>query len=509
MLFQKYTPNPEKMFGDMYQSALKATFSALRGQALPSRGDSRARLAEASMIQRQLQRNRSDMMAKQYDLVIIGTGTASTVAALRARDAGWSVAVIDFRPFGGTCALRGCDPKKVLVGAAMVVDDARRLGSKGIAGDTRIGWQELMAFKRSFTAPVTEHKERLYAEKDIAAFHGRARFTGNNTLDVEGEALEARFILIASGAEAVKLGIPGEEHLLGSEAMLELDTLPEHLVIVGGGYIAAEFSHVAARAGTKVTILHRGVRMLEKFAPELVGWLMAAFRDAGIEVHTDTAVESVEQHGAGYRVAATRKGERIVFEADLVLHAAGRRPDFKALHVEAAGIVLEHGKLQLNEYLQSVSNPAVYAAGDAAQKGPPLTPVSTLDAKVASDNILHGNHRRADYHAVPSVAFTIPPIASVGLDADAATEKQLRFQTHCRNAQDWYTARQAAQPVYGYKILIEEETGCLLGAHLVGPHADELINLFALAIRHRLKASDLKETLFAYPTAASDIGEML
>jgi glutathione reductase (NADPH) len=448
-------------------------------------------------------------MAKQFDLAIIGTGTASTVAALRARDAGWSVAVIDYRPFGGTCALRGCDPKKVLVGAAMAADDARRLRGKGIAGETRIAWKELMAFKRSFTEPVPENKAQLYAGKGIAAFHGRARFSGKNTLEVDGETLEARYILIASGAEAVKLGIPGEEHLIGSEVLMDMDALPQHIVIVGGGYIAAEFSHVAARAGSKVTILHRGARMLEKFAPELVGFLMEAFKAVGIEVHTGTAVESVEKHGDSYRVAARRKEEQLVFNADLVLHAAGRRPDFDALGVEAAGIALEHGKLQLNEYLQSVSNPAVYAAGDAAQKGPPLTPVSTLDAKVASDNILQGNHRQADYRAVPSVAFTIPPIATVGLDEDGAREKGVRFRTQCQNAQDWYTARQAAQPVYGYKVLIEEDTGCILGAHLVGPHADELINLFALAIRHELKADDLKETLFAYPTAASDLGSML
>jgi glutathione reductase (NADPH) len=448
-------------------------------------------------------------MVKQYDLAIIGTGTASTVTALRARDAGWSVAVIDFRPFGGTCALRGCDPKKVLVGAATVADDARRLHAKGVAGETRIDWNALMAFKRSFTAPVTENKEQLYAEKGIDAFRGKARFTGKNTLDVAGDTLEARYILIASGAEAVKLGIPGEEHVISSEALLDMDTLPPRIVIVGGGYIAAEFSHVAARAGVKVTILHRGSRMLEKFAPELVGWLMTAFKAAGIEVHTDTAVEAVEKQGEGFRVRASRKGEQLVFEGGLVLHAAGRRPDFEALGVEAGGIALEHGKLQLNEYLQSVSNPAVYAAGDAAQKGPPLTPVSTLDAKVAAANILQGNHEQADYRAVPSVAFTIPPIASVGLDEDEAREQKIRFRIHCQQAQDWYTARQSAQPVYGFKILVDEDSDCLVGAHLVGPHADELINLFALAIRHKLKAADLKETLFAYPTAASDIGSML
>jgi glutathione reductase (NADPH) len=141
--------------------------------------------------------------------------------------------------------------------------------------------------------------------------------------------------------------------------------------------------------------------------------------------------------------------------------------------------------------------------------GPPLTPVSTYDAKVAVGNILEGNQREVDYSAVPSVAFTIPPIASVGIDESEANDKALKFEVRCANAADWYTARHTAQAVYGYKILIEEGNGHILGAHLVGPHVDELINLFALAVRHRLTAAALKETLFAYPTSASDVSEML
>lgn len=448
-------------------------------------------------------------MHKRYDLLIVGTGTAATVSALRARDAGWRVALIDFRRFGGTCALRGCDPKKVLVDAAQAVDHARRRQGKGVAGDVRLDWQEMMDFKRCFTDPVAENKERFYADKGIDAFHGRARFTGNNVLEVDGERLEGRFVLIASGAEASSLGIPGEEHLVSSEMLLTLDQLPQRVVIVGGGYIAAEFSHVAARAGVRVTVLGEGPRMLSQFAAETVAWLMPAFAAAGIDVHTGTRVEAIERCGPGYRVRAKKDGQPLVVEADLVVHAAGRKPDFEALGVAAAGIELDQGRLRLNGYLQSESNPCVYAAGDAAGMGPPLTPVSTYDAKLAIANILEGNHQAVDYRAVPSVAFTIPPIASVGMDEAQACEKQLRFAVRCANASDWYTARHTAQPVYGYKILLEENSGQILGAHLVGPRVDELVNLFALAIRHRLPAAALKETLFAYPTGASDLGEML
>ncbi len=156
-----------------------------------------------------------------------------------------------------------------------------------------------------------------------------------------------------------------------------------------------------------------------------------------------------------------------------------------------------------------MSNPSVYAAGDSAQVGPPLTPVSSHDASVVAANLLKGNHRKPDYAGVPSVAFTIPPIATVGLSEDQARRQGLKFRTQREKASDWFTARQAAEPTYGFKVLVEEESDQILGAHLVGPHADEVINLFALAIRHKLTAQDLKRTMFAYPTGASDIGSML
>src|SRR6266568_3886330 len=422
-------------------------------------------------------------MEKTYDLVIVGTGTAAMTAAMRVRAAGWSVAVIDFRPFGGTCALRGCDPKKMLVSGAEAVDFASRMRTRGVAGKLDIDWPELMAFKRGFT--------------------------GRNTMRVEDEVLEGRHFLIAAGAEPVKLGIPGEEYLATNENFLELDRLPRRIVLVGGGYIAAEFSHVAARAGARVTILQRGERMLAHFDPDLVGWLMEKFRHVGIDVRTRTKVEGIEKTGAGFSVRTSSEGKSSAVEADLVVHAAGRAPALGALDLDAANVAVTNGRLELNEYLQSVSNPAVYAAGDAAQMGPPLTPVSSHDAKVAAANLLEGNKRKPDYTGAPSVAFTVPPIASVGLSEAEARKRGLKFRAKSQKASDWFTASQAAEPTYGFKTLIEEKTDRVLGAHLLGPHADEVINVFALAIRQGLTAEALRTTMFAYPTGASDIGYML
>jgi glutathione reductase (NADPH) len=444
-----------------------------------------------------------------YDLIIIGTGTAAMVAANHVQAADWRVAVIDFRPFGGTCALRGCDPKKMLVGGARAVDHAKRMRDKGVAGDAAIDWPELIGFKRTFTDPVPEKHEQRYAKKGIDTYHGTAKFVGPTTLEVDGDRLDAKHVLIAAGAEPIRLGIPGEEHLITNEDFLAMESLPRRIALVGGGYIAAEFSNIAAVAGAEVTVFQRGERMLAHFDPELVGWLMNAFKAHGVDVRTQTNVEGIEKTASGYNVRVSSQGQSETFEVDLVVHSAGRAPALEALDLEAAGIETEKGRLRLNEFLQSTSNPAVYAAGDAAQVGPPLTPVSSHDAKVVAANLLEGNHREPDYRGVPSVAFSLPPIAAVGLTEQQAKERGLKFRMKSQLASDWFTARQAAQPIYGFKVLVDEETDYVLGAHLVGPHADDVINLFALAIRHGVTAEDLKMTMFAYPTGASDIGYML
>jgi glutathione reductase (NADPH) len=444
-----------------------------------------------------------------YDVIVIGTGTAAQVVSSRVRRASRSVAMIDHRPFGGTCALRGCDPKKMLVSGAEAADWARRMHRRGIVGELRINWKELIAFKRTFTDPVPKKREESFAEQGIDAFHGTARFGSPDTVIVEGRALKGGNIVIAAGARPVPLDFPGAEHAITSDAFMELEDLPKRIVMVGGGYIAAEFSHIAARAGAKVTVLQRAERMLTRFDPELVGWLMEKFSAIGVEVQAGTAVEAIERAGNGFRVRARAKNREITIGADLVVHAAGRAPDLDALSLAAAGVAVEHGRIVLNEFLQSVSNPAVFAAGDAAAKGPPLTPVSSHDGKVVAANILEGNRYRPDYRGVPSVAFTLPPIAAVGLSEAEARKQAPKLRVNSANVPDWYTARRVGEAVYGYKTLVEEDSGRILGAHLVGPHADEVINLFGFAIRHNLTADDIKTTMFAYPTGASDIGSML
>jgi glutathione reductase (NADPH) len=444
---------------------------------------------------------------KTFDVVVIGTGSAAAGVATRCRSAGWQVAVIDSRPFGGTCALRGCDPKKVLVGAAEVIDWNRRMQGKGVRGEqARIEWPELMRFKRSFTGPVPQRREESFSRIGIANFHGRARFAGSNRVSAGEDVLEGRHVVVATGARPATLNIRGEHLLTTSDRFLELDELPSRIVFIGGGYIAFEFGHVAARAGAKVTILHSGAQPLNRFDPLLVDQLVRRTRDLGVDVQLSARAEAVEKISGGLRVSA---GDR-TFEARMVVHAAGRVPEIDDLDLPAAGVEQDRRGVKVNEYLQSVSNPVVYAAGDAAaREGPPLTPVAGYDGRIVATNLLEGNRAKASYVAVPSVCFSIPPIASVGLLEEEARRQGLRFRINYQNTSSWYSSRRVGEECSGFKVLVEESSERILGAHLLGHHVEEIINIFALAMRSGMRASDLREMFYAYPTHASDLPYMV
>jgi len=448
-------------------------------------------------------------MERQFDLVVVGTGVTSAVAT-RCREAGWTVAVIDSKPFGGTCALRGCVPKKILVGATEAVQSARDLAGHGVrANGVTLAWPELMRFKRSMVDPTPQRTEQAWAKIGVEQFHGRARFVGPTTLALGDDRLAGGRILLAAGAKPAPLPFAGAERLTTSEEFLNLDRLPSRLVFVGGGYISFEFAHVAARAGAEVTIVHRGARPLEAFDPDMVDLLVKRTRELGIRVELDTEVRGVDAAAGGVVVRGLQNGSERRFEADLAVHGAGRVPDIDDLDLDVAGVKREQGGVVVNQFLQSVSNPAVYAGGDAAANGPQLTPKADHDALVLTANLLKGNHRSPNYEGIASAVFTVPPLASSGLSDAAARTRGLRFRTNHQETSGWFNTRRVGETVSGFKVLVEEETGRVLGAHLLGPHADEVINLFAVAIRLGLRADALKETLYAYPTYGSDIRFMV
>jgi glutathione reductase (NADPH) len=450
-------------------------------------------------------------MTANFDLVTIGTGVAASTVSSACRGAGWEVAVVDSKPFGGTCALRGCDPKKVLVGASEAVDWVTRMKGKGIENGAGLEWRDLIRFKRTFTDPVPKQREESLAKAGIAAFHGRARFVDATTVEIGEHVLKARHAVIAAGAKPARLNIRGEDLLTTSEQFLDLDTLPQRIAFVGGGYISFEFAHVAARAGVKVTLLHRDARPLPGFDPDLVSLLVHWSRAAGIDVQLETTVEGIEKTSHGLAVHASSAGKKREFEADLAVHGAGRTPDIEDLGLDAVGVEWDKRKgVKVNEYLQSVSNPAVYAAGDAAASGgPPLTPVAGYEGGIVAANLLKGNHAKGNYLGTPTVVYTTPPLAAVGLQEKAASEQGLKFKTNHAETSEWYSSRRIGEKCSGFKVLLEENTDRILGAHLLGANSEDVINIFALAIRLGISAAQLKEMIFTYPTRSSDVEYML
>lgn len=449
------------------------------------------------------------MPDRNYDLVALGTGTAASKVAKRCREAGWRVAVVDDRAFGGTCALRGCEPKKTLRTVAAALDQARRLADVGLVADggLRIDWPALMAFKRSFTDPVPGRKAEEYARAGIDAFQGATRFAAPDAVEVDGVGrLQARHVLIATGAKPAPLPIEGADLLRTSDDFLELERLPDSIVLVGGGYISFEFAHIAARAGAEVTILHQDDRPLAQFDRDLVGRLVERTRGLGVKVELGAEVEALERAGDGV-LARTADGR--IFEAAIAVHGSGRIPNLDGLDLEAGRVEAEKGRLRLDKHLRSVSNPAVFAAGDVAASGPPLTPVASHDADCVAANLLEGCRHEPDYAGVASVVFTIPPLTAVGLTEEEAREQGIDVEVHQGDMTGHQSVRRVRETAAAYKVLIGRDDGRIVGAHLLGPEAEETINLFALAVRLRLPASDLGRLLSAYPSGGSNVEGML
>jgi glutathione reductase (NADPH) len=447
---------------------------------------------------------------KEYDLIVLGTGDAGLAVALAAAKERWKVAIIEKKAIGGTCALWGCVPKKVLISGEELANFSQRMAAAGLSSKTIPDWSEIMAFKLRLTGSFSQGSRSNLQKNGIDIYEGAASFVDETAIRVGEVSLQSTYIHIATGACPRPLGIPGEEFMTTSAEFLYLEELPQRLVFIGGGYISFEFAHLAARYGRDVTIIHRGAEVLKKFDPDLVALLVKASEELGITVAINQPPLRIEKKMGKLLVKVQADGEEKEYHADMVVHGAGRVPDIADLNLEAAGVEASQDGVVVNEYLQSISNPRVYAAGDAAAGGLPLTPVAMVEGKVAADNLIYGlKRRRADYRVVPSVVFTLPKLASVGLQEVEANRQGLQYDVNFRETADWLHNLRINEPFAGFKIILDRTTGRILGAHLLDSHADDLINLFALAMQHNLTAADIKQVLYAYPTASSSIQYMV
>lgn len=447
------------------------------------------------------------MPRNHYDVIVIGTGVAGQTAAEELASAGLSVAAVDCREVGGTCALRGCEPKKVLVSAAEVVERAAGQCMNGVSGFAGLDWAELIAFKRTFTDPASHNIAEFMRSTGVTLLSGEARFTDADTLEIAGERYSAGDFVIATGAHPVPLDVPGDGLCLSAEQFMASETLPDRVVFIGGGYISFEFAHIAASAGAQVTIVHRSERVLRGFDPQLAEMLVRGYRARGIEVVTDAPVAEVRPCDGDYPLQVVcASGAR--YPAGMVMRAIGRAADLDPLALDAAGIAHSPSGIETDSSMRSTSNPRVWAAGDAAATGPQLTPVGIRQARVIVANIL-GEERHFDPTVIPSVAFSDPPLASVGLSEAQIAEFGLDVEVRFTDSTQWASSRRTGTRVSGTKILLERGTGRILGAHLLGHNADEFINTFAAAMLGGLTAEQIKSAMWAYPTVSSEIVYLL
>ncbi len=464
---------------------------------------------------------------KTFDLIVIGTGPAASTVSKKTAESGRSVAVVEARDYGGTCALRGCNPKKVYTNASDLID--RVWGANGklaTFNEPSIDWPELLKFKREFTEPVRESSEGSYRKLGIETFHGTARFAGPTTIQVGDQTLVGQRIFIGTGAIPAPLDIEGAEHITHSDTFLELEHMPPRVLFIGGGYISMEFSNVVARYGSRVSLVDQHPRPLKHFDPDLVDQLVKYSANFGIEFLGSSQVEAVRQSADGALEVVVRKpngqpqrsdstknasSSWRTIVADLVVHGAGRVPNIAKLNLDAADVRHNKRGIEVDQSMRSTSNPRVFVGGDCADTQlPRLTPVANEQARAVVKALWDeaGEHK-PDYGAVPQVAFTTPCVAAVGLSELHAREQFEDVDVRHEDTSDWGSVRKSGQTCAGYKVIIDRRTDRILGAHLLGPAAEETINLFALAMKFDLTASDLKSTLFAFPTFASDVRRMV
>jgi glutathione reductase (NADPH) len=385
------------------------------------------------------------------------------------------------------------------------------MSGSGVEGELTIDWPALMKHKESIIEDTPGSLEQSLSEMGVETLHGGARFIGRNTVMVNDREVDAKHIVIAVGQRPRTLGFPGAEHVLTSNDFLDLPELPRRIVFVGGGFISMEFAHIAARAGAEVTVLQRGDHILKGFDPDLADRLTEASRELGVDIRLNTEVAEVDRTANGESPYTVATSDRMEIEADLVVHGAGRVPELDELDLDTGDIAFDSMRgVTVNEFLQSVSNTSVYVAGDAADTpGQKLTPVAVHEGMIAVGNILKSNQKRADYRGTPSVAFTVPSLARAGLLEEEARTAGYDVEVKSGDMSEWYTLRRTNESHGAYKVVIDRNNGAVLGAHLLGGHAGETINIFAAAIRNGICAFDLKTGIYVHPAATSDVAYML
>lgn len=448
-------------------------------------------------------------MTNRYDIVIIGSGNAGFGVSSVAAEAGKKIAFAEEWDFGGTCPNRGCTPKKVLVAAAHALHEIELAKVHGIEiGAPKLDWAKLIDREKAMIASIPKRMEDL-ARKRGDVFRGHARFAGPRAVAVGDTVLEAEHIVIAAGSKPRPLPIRGAENLITSDDVLSEHGLPKRVVFVGGGVIALEFSHVYARAGVQVTILEALPRVLPALDADAVAEVRKESERIGIAIKTGVEVREIKRTNGKLRVTYKHDNREAEIEADRVVNGTGRVANVDALDLEAGHVRHNGVRIEVDSYLRSVSNPAVWVCGDALVSSAQLSPLATYEGQIVGRNIVNGASEKPDYRSVPSCVYTVPALASVGLTETQAKEQGLDVTVSVNDMRDWFSGETYGETVAWAKVIVDRSSRRIVGAHLVGHNGEELIHLFAMAMRHEIPADRLTSAVYAFPTFSADIKSLM
>ena len=391
----------------------------------------------------------------------------------------------------------------MLVSTVELAWRTRKAAEFGIHGTEGAGldWGAVIARKNRIVAEWSDGKADALEQSRITVLRGPGRFVGPHEISVGERRVTAERIILATGSAPSRPPIEGIERALTSDQLLERTTLPRRLVVIGGGAIGMELGFAFGRAGSRVTVLQSGSHVLPAADGEVREALLALAPGAGLEIRTDVRVRRIS---GDLTVDAETGGRTERFPADVVLVAAGRAPNTSDLGLEVAGVSLERGAVRVNEFRQSTSAPHVYAAGDVTGTHQ-HTPAAWYEGQLTADNALRGNQRAVDFSVFPTATFTIPALAQVGLTEEAARERGARVTIGRAPFADSSAAGVRGETEGLVKVVLDESTGRILGAHVLGPGAEDLIHIAAVAIRAGLTRHDLAGMHYVFPTLAGSL----
>ncbi len=448
--------------------------------------------------------------AVDFDLIVIGSGGGGMAAVIRAAEAGYRAAIIEAGTIGGTCVNIGCVPSKTLIRAAGQLHQAGHSAFAGVHTQAvGLDWPQVRAQKDELVASLRQQKYidvlAAYPE-NISVIKGRARLTPSGQVMVDERTLRSRGVVIATGARPAMLPLPGIDTVavLDSTSVMNLETLPASMIVLGGRSIAIELGQAFARFGTQVTILQRSARLIPQHEPEISEALADALRAEGLAVHTGVKVLGLQEDGGEKIVVAEIKGEPTRFRAEQILMATGRTPNSNAMGLEEAGIKLDsHGFVVVDDHMQT-TKPGVYAVGDVTTL-PKFVYTAAAAGGVAADNALGIADRKMDLTGMPAVIFSDPGVATVGLTERAARRQGYAVQTSIL-PMSYVPRALAARNTQGLiKLVADASSDQLLGAHILAPEAGEMIQVPAMAIRFGITVSALRDSLFPYLTNVEGI----